>query len=179
MAGTLGDYFKVSRAMVTRDRAFFVMSKAEAKAKGLAEFAIPVITSSREFAYADVLRDGPERPVVIVVPGDIDRSKHPHVDAWLRSREGSEPTGSRAVWWTFGVKRPAAAATYKGEKGPRLVANPDGMALLNVAYALDPIQKMTAADIEDFVRRFNAKSRPSGHRQALSMSTSEVAAARL
>lgn len=178
LSGRLGDHFKVSRATVTRDRDFFVMTKNQAREKGLTEFALPVITSSREFSKTDVVRDGPDRHVVIAIPATIDRKAHPQVDAWLRSHENAGSSSQRtAAWWAFGIKRPAAAATYKGENGPRLVANPDRMVLLNVAYGLEPLTEMKADEVEEFVRRFNSKTRPSGMRQALSMSTAEVASA--
>lgn len=175
---TLGDHFKVSRGTVTGDRGFFVMSKADAKRRGLSEWAIPVITSTREFVRAQVLRDGPDRPVVIVIPADIDRGKYPAVDTWLGEREKTEdpirPTGRRP-WWSFGIKRPAAASTYKGEFGPRLIANPDHMVLLNVAYGLEPKAKMSAAEIEAFVRKFNEERRSTGDKTALSLTTGAVA----
>lgn len=175
-AGTLGDHFKVSRGTVTGDRSFFVMSKARARERGLIEWALPVITSSREFGTNEVLRDGPGRDVVIVVPANIDRTKHPAVDAWLREGDEVGKNAKRPAWWAFSIKRPPAAATYKGERGPRLVANPDRMVLLNIAYALEPRTRMDDDEIEAFVRQFNAKERRSNRRQALSMATEEVAA---
>lgn len=97
--GRLGDHFKVSRGTVTGNRSFFVMSRQRAKDLGLETFALPVIVSSREFAKTTVLRDSPDREVVIVVPPDIDLAQHPAVNAWLRS--GRTPTGKTASWWYF------------------------------------------------------------------------------
>lgn len=150
----LGDIFKVTRGTVTGDRPFFVMSKDEAKERGLAAFAVPVITSAREFSKTDVVRDTADRAVVIVIPRGIDRQANPAVDQWLRSGEGGV-TSRNTAWWSFGAKRPPAAATYKGGLGPRLVANPDRMVLLNIAYALEPITPKTTEGVATDVKAFN------------------------
>jgi hypothetical protein len=75
---------RVHRGVATGRNEFFVLSRGRAARLGLLPWCRPAITRAAEILQANgVVRDGPERRLLLVVPPDIDRRAHPALDAYL------------------------------------------------------------------------------------------------
>ena len=141
----LGEIARVARGVVTGNRALYIMTREEAKERGLERFVKPVLGGLTLFPKEGkpVVRDSPERKVVLVVSAR-DVEDFPVLRAYLN---GASPK--------LATVRPAPiAASYVGT--PRFVANPDGLVITNSLYGVTPRQDMNAKDIVAFVERLNA-----------------------
>lgn len=150
----LGALVRVHRGIVTGSNNFFVMTKSRASELGVEPWCRPAITAAREIIEAEgVIRDGPQRKVVLDVAADIDRAEHPSVDAYLSIGETSNP-GKQAVseryvcahrkpWWHLGKPaKPPVVASYMARQAPAFALNPDGLVLLNIGHGLHPREPM-------------------------------------
>lgn len=164
---TLGDIARVSRGTATGGNDFFVMSKARARELGVFEFCVPVISGGREIQEADgVIRDSRDRMMVLVVPPDIDRKKHPALDAYLRLGESKSWPGGpvserfipshRRPWYSVKIYIPRIVATYMARTAVRFATNPDGLALLNIGHGIRPRLPMTDEQIDQLCAALNA-----------------------
>lgn len=147
----IGDLVRIARGVVTGNAALFIMSRAEAKARGLEDFVRPILAGKREFPTegAPLVRDTPQRSVILIA-SRREVEQHPVVRDYL---QGVEPKLSTV--------RPAPiAVSYVGS--PRFVANPDGLLVTNALYTATPRQNMTTHEIMALVERLNAavKNRP-------------------
>jgi predicted RNA methylase len=156
---TLGSLARVSRGIATGCNRYFVLAKDRAKELGLIQWCRPVISEAREiFECGGVVRDAPERKVLLCLPPGIDRSAHPAVDAYLASGElgqdGERPVSARHLcahrrpWYSMGAPHPAPiVASYMARQAPRFAENPDGLLHVNIAHGLYPRRKMNQSDI--------------------------------
>jgi adenine-specific DNA-methyltransferase len=154
-ARPLGAIARVHRGLVTGANDYFLLTRDDAAALGLRDWCHPAITTAAELFAADgVIRDGPERRLLLDVPPDVDRSAHPRLDAYLRrgeaSRRGQPPIAQRYIpthrrpWWYLGRWRPAPIiASYMARQAPRFVLNPDGLAIINVMHGLYPRHELS------------------------------------
>ncbi len=159
----LGDIVRVHRGFVTGANRFFLMTRAEADRRGLSAFVTPAITSASEILGADgVIRDAPDRRVVLDLPPDFDRAAHPSVDAYLAEGErlGVDRryiSSHRKPWYRVGPLKPAPiVASYMARQAPRFARNPDGLALLNIGHGLFPRHEMTDHQLDVLTATLNA-----------------------
>lgn len=141
----LGDIAHVDRGISTGNRKLFIMTRADAKARGFEQFVRPVLNSARDFPKTGpaVVHDSPGREVVLLASAR-DVEQHPALRKYLG-----------AVLPRVAIARPAPiAATYTGV--PRFVANPDGLVITNSLYRLTPRQSMSGEEIQNLVDRLNA-----------------------
>jgi methylase of polypeptide subunit release factors len=158
----LGDIARVHRGYVTGDNGFFLMTREEAEARGLAEFCTPTITSASEILGSDgVIRDTTSLKVVLDLPSDFDRASHPAVDAYLSTGEARGVDkryicSHRSPWWRVGTgKRPPIVASYMARQAPRFARNPDGVALLNIGHGIHRRVEMTAEELDELASALN------------------------
>lgn len=141
----LGELARVARGVVTGNRSLFIMSRAQARERGIEAFAKPILGGSREFPKEGkaVVHDAADREVVIIATRrDVEQ------DANLRAYLGEVPPKLASV-------RPAPiAASYVGT--PRFVANPDALVITNSLYTLTPRKDMSPKEILALVERLNA-----------------------
>jgi hypothetical protein len=167
---------RVHRGVATGDNGFFVLSRQEAAARELLPWCHPAITRAEEILSAGgVIRNTPERRLLLVAPRDVDRRAHPALDAYLRSgeqpRKGKPPVAEgylashRKPWWYLGpVAAPAIVASYMARQAPAFAYNPDGLVLLNIAHGLYPHRPLSAAQLVSLVQELNAARHTfSGH----------------
>jgi predicted RNA methylase len=157
---------RVHRGAATGGNEFFVMTKRRAKELGINRFCVPVITRAKEIQDANgMIRDNKDRMVVLTIPAETDRSKHPALDAYLKTgekRNGSEPaisdrwvTSHRTPWYSFAVPRPKIVATYMARSAVRFAYNPDGLALLNVGHGIFPTSDLNDSQVQNIVEVLN------------------------
>ena len=151
----LGDIARVHRGFATGANKFFLMTKDEAATRGLSAWVRPAITSAAEILNSGgVIRDTPERKVLLDLPADFDRAAHPDVDAYLATGEaaGVDQTyicSHRKPWYRVAPKAPAAiVASYMARQAPMFALNPDGLLLLNIGHGLYPKTKMSKTAIK-------------------------------
>jgi predicted RNA methylase len=161
---------RVHRGQVTGANDFFVMTRARARELGVEHWCRPAITSAEEILHANgVVRDSPDRRLLLVVPRDVDRSAHPRLDSYLRTGEEGTANGHavsaryvprhRSPWWHLGrIPAPPIVASYMARRPPAFALNPDGLALLNIGHGLWPVQDFEAEDLGKLVERLNELS---------------------
>ena len=168
-AGTipLRQVARVHRGLVTGANRYFVLARPEARALGLERWCRPVISSAREiFEARGEIRSTPARKLLLEVPADIDRSCFPELDAYLRRGEqaddGREPIATRYVtsrrhpWWFLGPPTaPPLVVTYMARQAPAFAANPDGLALINIAHGIYPRAPLSADRLRDVAAALN------------------------
>jgi hypothetical protein len=140
----LGDIARVSRGIATGDSSVYIMTREQAKDRGLERFVRPVITSAREVPRTGdpVIRDNAGRHVVLIA------SRH-DVDEYAVL---SEYLGDR-IPRIATVHPSPIAATYVGV--PHFVANPDGLIVTNSLYCVRPRQSLSEAEVIELVGRLN------------------------
>ncbi|HYN50791.1 MAG TPA: class I SAM-dependent methyltransferase [Thermoleophilaceae bacterium] len=164
----LGDLARVHRGQVTGANVFFSMTRREAQELGLEQWCGSAITSAEEILDSGgVVRDGPERRVVLLPPKDVDRAAHPALDRHLRRGERRRK-GRPAVregyvarhrnpWWFLGPMRPPPiVASYMARRAPVFALNPDRLVLLNVAHGVWPKEDLSDQELAELVRHLNA-----------------------
>lgn len=152
----LGIVARVHRGLVTGSNEFFVLTRQRAHNLGISEWCRPAITTAAEILQSGgVIRDGPERRVLLDIPADVDRSAYTRLDAYLRLGEqpdGAEPPIAmryiprhRRPWWYLGrITSPPIVASYMARQAPGFALNPDGLALLNIAHGIFPQEGIPA-----------------------------------
>ncbi len=159
---TVGTMFRVSRGQVTGANAFFVMSRQEARDRGIERFCVPIVSACEEvFAAGGVLRDGPERLVGLEVRKDVNAARFPRLAAYVAAGEAAGVhTGyvasRRSPWWAVSFPKPPIVATYMARQAPFFAENPDALGLLNVAHGLHPRVPIDATAITSVVTTLNA-----------------------
>jgi hypothetical protein len=141
----LGEIARVARGVVTGNRALYIMTREEAKERGLERFVKPVLGGSGAFPKSGkpVVRDIPTRQVLLVA-STRDVAEFPTLRDYLGDVSPKVAT----------VRIAPIAATYVGV--PRFVANPDGMVITNSLYTVTPREEMSAKEIVVLVERLNA-----------------------
>jgi adenine-specific DNA-methyltransferase len=155
----LGGLARVHRGIVTGANDFFILSRQRATDLGLLPWCRPAITDGQEILRAGgVIRDAPERKLLLDVPCDIDRQAFPALDAYLRTGErrlGELPAvaeryiaSRRKPWWYLGRHASAPiVASYMARQAPAFALNPDGLALVNIGHGLYPVKAMNDAQL--------------------------------
>jgi SAM-dependent methyltransferase len=168
---SLGRFFRVHRGVVTGANDFFVLSRVEAELLGLLRWCRPAITSAQEILESEgVIRDGPDRRLLLDIPAELDRRAHPELDAYLKRGESAEEGGTpiceryiarhRRPWWSVGHQGvPPVVVTYMARKPPAFATNPDGLALINVAHGIYPSYPLPLESLEHLVRELNSRRR--------------------
>jgi predicted RNA methylase len=153
----LGFIARVHRGLVTGSNEFFVLTRKRAGELGIAEWCRPAISSAEEILRSGgVIRDRPERRLLLDVPANVDRSAYPRLDAYLRRGEqpnGAEPAISqryiprhRRPWWYLGrITPPPIVASYMARQAPSFALNPNRLALLNIAHGIYPRENISPA----------------------------------
>jgi len=162
---------RVHRGQVTGANRFFVMSRARARELGIEEWCRPVITAAEDILDGGgVIRDYPNRKVLLCPPKDIDRGAHPALDRYLRLGEQKHPGEDgalakryvprhRSPWWHLGrIPTPPIVASYMARRAPAFALNPDRLALLNIGHGLWPIGELTDDELATLVFHLNAIS---------------------
>jgi hypothetical protein len=158
----LGNIARVHRGLVTGANQFFVMSRDEARQRGLSDWVRPAITRATEILGAGgVIYDSPALRVVLDLPTGFDRTAHPAVNAYLAKgeRDGVDQryiTMHRRRWWSIEVGRPAPiVASYMARQAPRFARNPDGLALLNIGHGIYPTTITTDEGLQKLSNALN------------------------
>jgi hypothetical protein len=167
---------RVHRGVATGSNRYFVLTRERAGALGLLSWCRPAITRAEEIFLANgVVRDGPERRLLLMVPPDVDRHAHPALDAYLRLGErphnGKPPVAEgylashRRPWWYLGpVAVPPIVASYMARQAPAFAHNPDDLMLLNIAHGIYPLQPLNSSQALSLVRQLNdARTSYRGH----------------
>ena len=152
----LGNLARVSRGIVTGGNSFFVMTRRRAEELGIEDWCRPAISHATEVLRAKgEVRNGSELKVVLMLPRNFDRSRHPRVDAYLKSGEKPSndqvPLSNRYIcahrkpWWCLGSQEPPPIiATYMARQAPAFAHNPDRLAVLNIAHCVYPTDTLGA-----------------------------------
>jgi adenine-specific DNA-methyltransferase len=167
---TIGDLFHVHRGTATGANSFWMMTKEDAKARGLTKYGVPTITRAADIINAGgILKQRSDTKVMIFLPKTIDRAADRAVDKFIRRGERPDATGlvvsdgSNAQkrtkpWWSIVLSRPMIVATYMARRPPTFAANPDRLGILNIAIGLEPKFAMDAATVTTVVNALNAAS---------------------
>ncbi len=162
----LGTLVRVSRGVATGANSFFVMTKEEARLRGLSRYVRPVISKAEEVLQAEgVIRDGPSRKELLDLPASLalDLPEHGRLREYLEQaeRQGIPSRylcAHRRPWWRLGAPAaPPVVGTYMARQGPAFALNVDGMAILNVIHGLYPRQPLSPGELAALVRYLNAE----------------------
>lgn len=143
----LGDIARVSRGIVTGDRKTFVMTRDEARARGVENFVHPIIDGARDMPSAEhaVIVNTTSRLVVLLAtPNDVATT--PALKEYLREKLPKVSS----------FKPSPIVATYVGP--PRFAENPENLVVLNSLYCVRPKRQLSAKELAELVRRLNAAS---------------------
>lgn len=158
----IGSLFTVSRGQVTGANDYFVMSRLEAKQRGIARFCVPVVAGAKEiFESGGVVRDSPERLVGLEIPKATDLGTEETLAAYVRAGEAAKlhrgyVASRRRPWYAVSFPRPPVVATYMARRAPCFARNPDRLGLLNVVHGLHPRRLLDDEMLERIVASLNA-----------------------
>ncbi len=167
---SLGSIARVHRGLVTGANSYFLMTRARSRQLGLEGWCHPAITDAREILDAGgVVRDTPERLVLLDIPKDVDRKAYPDLDRYLRWGEsnfgGQTPISERYVtthrrpwWWLGGQDPPPIIASYMARRPPAFALNIDGLALVNIGHGIYPKQPMSTLELARLCNLLNGSS---------------------
>lgn len=159
--GTIGEIFSVSRGQVTGANRFFVMSRREARARGIEAFCTPVIAAAEEvFASDGVIRDADDRLVALTVSRDLEVRRHAKLAAYISAGEAAGihrgyVASRRRPWYAITFRKPPIVATYMARQAPKFARNPNGLGTLNVVHGLYPRQPLGEAELDEVVATLN------------------------
>lgn len=163
----LGQIARVSRGAVTGGNSFFVMTRERARQLRIEEWCSPAITDAREILDADgVVHDHPGRKVVLNLPRDLGRDRHPLLDTYLKTGEtaadGDVPLAMRYIcahrtpWWCLGRQEPPpVVASYMARRPPAFALNPDRLLVINIAHCIYPRRAMSREQLHSLVSELN------------------------
>lgn len=163
----LGSYARVSRGLVTGANGFFVMTQADAAARGLERWVAPVISSAREVqsAFRKGVIDPTTLRCLLVAPREVrDDDDHRALTDYLNfgAREGFDHgyiTSRRRPWWYLGrLPKPTIVATYMTRTGPVFILNECRLPILNVAHGIYPHRPMTDSELSSLVDLLNREA---------------------
>ncbi|MGH2353549.1 MAG: Eco57I restriction-modification methylase domain-containing protein [Chloroflexota bacterium] len=158
---------RVHRGVVTGANGFFVLTRDHARELGLEEWCRPAITSADEILRSGgVVRNIPERRLLLEIPRDVDRRAHPQLDTYLRraeiSHDGKVPISERYIasrrrpWWHIGgPPAPPIVVSYMARQAPVFALNPDRLAVVNIAHGLYPTEEMSEQQLAALVTHLN------------------------
>jgi hypothetical protein len=158
---------RVHRGIVTGANDFFILSRERARSLGLLPWCRPAITSAEEVLRSGgVIRDVPERRVLLDIPENVDRRVHAQLDAYLKQGEASRDrtrtiaeryiASRRRPWWRIGgPPAPPIVVSYMARQAPVFALNPDRLAVVNIAHGLYPTRDMSADQLAALVRYLN------------------------
>lgn len=161
----LGDIVEVHRGIVTGSNGFFVMSRSEAKDRGLSPFVTPVIRSGKTILEAEGVIRKDSLPVLLTLPKDAlapDGAAGKAVEQYLREGESEDVHEGyicrhRTPWWYLGEPDPPpVVASYMARRAPAFAVNPDGALILNIAHGLFPKVPLEADELPRLVRMLNS-----------------------
>jgi adenine-specific DNA-methyltransferase len=164
---TLRAIARVHRGVVTGANDFFVLPREQAQALGVERWCRPAITSAKEILESGgVIRDSPDRRLLLCIPKDVDRRAHPDLDRYLRTGEtawaGQMPVSERYIsrhrrpWWHLGpCGAPPIVVTYMARQAPVFALNPDGLALINIAHGIYPKAQLATPQFIALVNALN------------------------
>lgn len=147
---------RVHRGVVTGANSFFILTREQARRHGLLPWCRPAITSAEEVLRSGgVIRDAPERQVLLDIPKSVDRRVHPQLDAYLKRGEASHDrtrtvaeryiASRRRPWWCIGgPPAPPIVVSYMARQAPVFALNPDRLAVVNIAHGLYPTRDVAA-----------------------------------
>lgn len=160
----LSQVARVHRGSVTGANEFFLLTRGRAAELRIEPWCRPAITRGTEIRDAHgVLRDSPDRRVVLDVSDGTDREAHSALDRYLRSGESGTSaiseryiTSRRKPWWRLGLPEPPPiVASYMTRRAPAFALNPDGLAVINIAHGIYPIKPMPPARLAALVDHLN------------------------
>ena len=158
---TIGRLFRVSRGQVTGCNDYFVMSRSEARERGLEAFCTPLITSAEEVSQSNgVVRDDSTRKVGLEISKDCVLSNHPDLAAYVTAGEAARVhhgyiASRRRPWYSVSYTRPPIVATYMARQAPWFARNPDRLGSLNVIHGLYPRQALQDEALDAVVAQLN------------------------
>jgi hypothetical protein len=164
---TLGTIARVHRGVATGSNDYFVTTRDEARRRGIERWCKPAITRAQEVIQSPgVIRDNPERKLLVDIPADIDRALHPEVDRFLRDGELGEKAPAygylashRTPWWRLGLSAPPpVVASYMARRSPVFASNPDGLFPLNVVHGIYPRESASETTLIRLVEELNNAS---------------------
>jgi len=159
----LGEIVRVSRGVATGCNGFFVLTRESAEALGLMPWMVPALSRAQEVIGADgVVRDGPERKLLLAPPRDTDLSA-PENSALADYLASGERAGvpdrylcrHRRPWWRISFRRPSVVATYMARQPPHFALNPDRVAILNVFHGFYARVDLDAEQLAGLVSYLN------------------------
>lgn len=141
---TLGEIARVTRGVVTGNKALFIMSRTEAAERGLGAFVRPLMGGVASFPKdgKPVVRDSPDRKVILIASSH-DLLSHEALRAYLGDVKPR----------LTNIRPAPIAVTYVGI--PRFVANPDGLVVTNSLYTLTPRSNLSFKEVLALVERLN------------------------
>ncbi len=160
----LGDLVSVHRGVATGANKFFVMPPGEAEILGLARFAKPVVSASRQILGCCGVLSSRSLDRIILLPRELDglpAIDREAVDRFLADGKVAGVTERylcrhRNPWWWLGPLRSAPIiASYMARRPPAFALNPDGALLLNIAHGLFPRFLMTTEQMRLLVNSLN------------------------
>ncbi|MGH2498487.1 MAG: Eco57I restriction-modification methylase domain-containing protein [Candidatus Limnocylindria bacterium] len=159
----LGELLRVSRGVATGQNDFFVMSRAQARARGLEPYVVPVLTGAKQVLQAHGVMYATEvDEVLLIAPKgtDLQQSEHAALRAYLNEGERAKVherylCSHRTPWWHLSFKPAPIVATYMARQPPKFARNPDGLAILNVFHGLHPRVALTDAQLDALARSLN------------------------
>ena len=144
---------------------YFVMSKSEARNRGIEAFCVPLIVSAEElFRSNGVVRDDPSRKVGLEVRRiarfqTIRNSPRTSIQERLRACIVAMWQINRRPWYSVVYTRPPIVATYMARQPPRFARNPDNLGSLNVIHGLYPREPLRDEIMDAAVARLNRTRR--------------------
>jgi hypothetical protein len=159
---SIGALFRVSRGQVTGANDYFVMSRSEARRRGVERYCVPLITSAREiFEAKGVVRNSRERNVGLEIAPEFNLSRHRRLAAYIRAGEAAGVhrgyvARHRRPWYAVTFPRPPIIATYMARQAPVFARNPDGLGLLNIAHGLHPRRDLDPDALDHVVGVLNS-----------------------
>jgi len=159
----VGSIMRVHRGAVTGANEFFVLTKERAAELGVLEWCKPAITAAEEvFESKGVVRDSPQRRVLLCPGEDVDPEAHPRLLEYLAVGDAlgipaRYVASHRRQWWRPQTRiAPPIVATYMARQAPAFALNPDGLLLLNVAHGLYPKVSLTKPQLRELAESLNA-----------------------
>ncbi len=143
----LGEIAHVSRGIVTGDRKVFVMTRDDAKERGIEAFVHPIVDGAREIpnsAHPVISSNSSRLVVLLATPNDV--ATIPALKAYLGDRTPKVSS----------FKPSPIVVTYVG--APRFAENPENLVVLNSLYCVRPKKQLTPKELTELVQRLNTMS---------------------
>lgn len=161
---TLGDYFKISRGMVTGMNKVWI---ATGDTPPLPDYCYcPCIASAGDItgAAGNAISSTDGLESIVVLPEsleDLPKQDLKRIDAFLKwaKSKGADKTFTakqRKQWWVLKRKEAAPIVmTYMGRRPPVFVKNTANVTFLNIAHGLYPRRPMSEEELDNWVSWLN------------------------